>query len=401
MPATIRYNNDFYLFVENHRDDDVYSLSMKKEPTGMSREDYHDALVQIECRRKCRNKLGTFVSSGRFLFPDSLSAEQSSDEIVASFHGSLVAGEGRILDMTAGLGIDAMTISKNVSEVTALEIDKRKSLFLAHNSAELGIENLTVKNVDCIEYLKGSSTNYDVIFIDPARRKKDSSRAYGFGDSQPDIVCNQELIMSHTNRLLVKSSPMLDIKETIREFPGLYTLYIIGLRGECKEILLEIGRSRSSLKIVALDLSEGTGYEIEESDLWNSVGVRFVDISEVLSGKFLYEPNPSLMKCGCWKSLCQRYEGLRKLSPNTHLFIHDLHIPDFPGRQLQIEKELTKQEFKLMKGEKINVATRNYICKPEELKRRHGLKDGGKDFIYGAKKGGCEKPILMKCSRII
>ena len=396
----MEFSETFYKFIKDHQDSDPHNLIIRRGGVGLSDEEYREAVLQIECRRRTRHKLSTIVGNEEFLFPDTLSSEQASDERIAEFHSTLLSGGESVLDMTAGLGIDAMALSGKASEVTAIEIDERKARFLRHNAELRGLKNFTIINGDSIEYLRNTQSEYDIIYIDPARRKTDNSRAYGFRDCEPDITENLPLMLKHGANIFVKSSPMLDIKETIREFPTMHTLYIVSLKGECKEILLGIGRERTKLKIVAMDLEKGIRYELEESDLWNNEDVSLTSEDETFEGRYLYEPNASIMKCGCWRNLSERYPGLKKLSKNTHLFMHEEVLKDFPGRALRIEKILNKQALKGMKGERINVTTRNYICRPEELKKRYGIKDGGEKFIYGAKYGAKERPLLLKCQPI-
>mgnify|MGYP000464820810 CR=1 FL=1 len=68
------------------------------------------------------------------------------------------------------------------------------------------------------------------------------------------------------------------------------------------------------------------------------------------AGRFLYEPNASVMKCGGFRSLATRY-GLRKLHPNSHLYTSDHSCKDFPGGRLhrgllRVRQKGTERTFK-------------------------------------------------------
>lgn len=213
--------------------------AMLRAGSGAHGFDLREAATQIDCRRKCAGKLPGFLKHSRFRFPDPLSAEQCTREDVARFHASLIEPGERVLDMTAGLGIDAMSLALGGARVTAVEIDAARAQALRENAALLGAQ-LQVLFADSRKVLEELPEPVDTIFIDPARRDSAGRRTYGFADCTPDLLSLLPLIMSRCSRLLVKASPLLDVTQILRELPGVSRLRAVEAGGECKELLIEV-----------------------------------------------------------------------------------------------------------------------------------------------------------------
>ena len=62
----------------------------------------------------------------------------------------------------------------------------------------------------------------------------------------------------------------------------------------------------------------------------------------------------------------------------THFYTSEHKIEDFPGRVLEIEKIDAKD---LKKEEKYNIVSKNYPLKPEEIKKKYKLNDGGNHYL--------------------
>lgn len=200
------FSNEFFSFISNFADTNPLELRLKmhgKEPDF----DINDAICQIECRRKCRKKLSRFIQNEHFLFPSAIAAEQASHQAVGAYHAELISNGDNVLDMTAGLGIDSLSMSIKAASVKSCELDPHKAEILAHNSLALGCNNIEVITGDSVEFLKNSQDSYDVVFIDPARRGNDSSRLYNLHDCQPDVTTILPLILKRSQRLLIKASP--------------------------------------------------------------------------------------------------------------------------------------------------------------------------------------------------
>ena len=219
-------NDSLFDYIAKNLNCDTNKLLLRdsKKDCGFSVE---FAVTQIESRRKCKTKLSKYLVNQRFLFPTLLSAEQASHQIVADYHAGLIGKNKRVLDMTAGLGIDSLSIASKGNRLTSIEIDSLKSEIFRHNAKTLGLREIEVINQDSLSFLRENpDLLYDIIFADPARRAEHNKRLYSLIDCTPDIVENLDLIRSHANRLMIKASPMIDITEAIRLLPETDEIFI-------------------------------------------------------------------------------------------------------------------------------------------------------------------------------
>lgn len=403
---------EFIDFIERHKEEEPASVLLKygKCYNGFSVE---DAVTQIKARKKSRNKIPSFINAG-LLFPDSISSEQASDERVASYHAQLMGKGHKVIDMTAGLGIDAMTIARNGNDMTAVELDATKAQFLKRNAELCGIKDLTVINADSTLYVRslieseGTSLPH-YIFIDPARRNDQKKRVYALKDCLPDITEFYEGILQKGVTLFIKVSPLLDLTALNRELIGISSFHIVSVKGECKEILIVMKPPRSSesikeeISLWAVDLDDDGEINYSfHSKFDPSVREISPPIEEEsdFAEKWLYEPGAAIMKILDSCSLNPDFPNLRKLNKNTSLFISDILYPEFPGRKLKIIREISKKDLKALKGERRNVTVRNYPLSAEELKKKLKTLEGTDLFIYGCRVGRDNRPILLECQKI-
>lgn len=392
-------------FVSEHANDDVATLRLKysgKKLPGDFSLDF--ALVQIEARRKTRKKLPTFLQNPSFVFPSLIAAEQASNEAVARFHASLVAPGASLLDLTAGLGIDDMSMSNAGVNVVACELESLKCEVLSYNSSlqdmvghKMGILNTIC--TDSIEYLKSSPTRFDVIFADPARRASDGMRVHAFADCMPDILGNMSLIMSHTDRLMVKSSPLFDLSLIIKTVENLYHIYVVCFRGECKEVLMDIRKDAAFTGITCIDLDWNkviSEFHVGKDYLFvSSQSVNYAALPSPSSYRYLYEPNAAVMKTGAWAALQNQYQELQKADTNTHLFLSDTLYEGFPGRVLEITAEPDKKALKRLKGSRMNVVARTHPMSAPQIIAKYGVVSGGDTYLYAFRYQS--SPTLLSC----
>ncbi len=349
-----------------------------------------EGVLQVECRRRCASKIPSFLRQDSFRFADLLCSEQASHEAVARYHAQLAAPGARLLDMTAGLGIDAMTQALAGAVVTAVELDPARAEALRENAAVTGAEMQVVCG-DSVEYLKNCPENFDLIFIDPARRDSGGRRTYSLADCTPDVLTLMPLLLSKCKRLLIKASPLLDLKQVCRDVPQCTSLRVTSAGGECKELLIEAEAGGSLREIVAVDIDRhGTVHEF-----FSSPAEHTAPRYSSAPGRYLYEPSPSLMKTAPWGELCARFKGLTKLDVSSHLFVSEELLPGFPGRTLRIESIPDKAALKALKGKKINVVSRNHPLTPEQLRKKYGLLSSAQAdlFLYATRIAG--RPNLL------
>lgn len=374
-------------FILEHSKDDTNTLRLRYS----GKSDIMDfplefALLQIDSRRKAQKKIPTFLEHPHFIFPDEISAEQASNEVIARFHTSLLPPNSSILDLTAGLGIDAMTFAMNGMNVTACEINEEKACALKKNAEVVGVaDRLRVLNIDSTEYITNLGEGVDVVFCDPARRAKTGKRVHALSDCQPDILSNMNKVLGITDRLLIKSSPLLDLTLVKDSIKILSQIYVVCLKGECKEVLIDIEKGRNFLGVTVVDLDTDKILSLYHSDRYCSHSeypVEYAERSNPSDYKYLYEPNAGVMKTGAWGELTHRFPGLVKADVNTHLFLSDMLFEDFPGRTLAILSQPDKRSLKALKGTKCNVAARNHPLQAADVQKKHTLIPGGDRFLY-------------------
>lgn len=400
MPITD--NSDLITeFARVHKFDDPATLILKYGGKDIGF-DLDLAVIQIEARRKTATKLKSFVSHPEFIFPSILAAEQASDELVGRYHASLVGHGHKVCDMTAGLGIDSMSVAMGGNDVTAIDIDRDKTEALWHNARVMGIHSLSAVCGDSTEFIRNTVNGFDTFFIDPARRRYDNSRTYFFKDCVPDVTSFYQDIMARGARLFIKASPLLDISSIREQFDSLASIHVVCVRGECKETLLELRPNASLRAVTAVNLTDGGIDSIDEitQEYLHRRDFPTASVEDIVPGIYLYEPNAALMKINSSAYLCNKYQGLTKIANNTHLYISDVRIDDFPGRKLMVDMILDRKRQRAMKGMRYNVAVRNYPEPAENLRRRLGIKEGGDSFIYGFRAGINESPIIVSAHKI-
>lgn len=388
-------------FIHDHINDDPEKLILKYYGKDNQSIDYKFAVVQIECRRKYRHKLPNFISSPSRIFPSSLAAEQASHEAVVSFHARLAGTDLKILDMTAGLGVDAMAFASNGNNVTAIDSDSFKAECLLYNAKIENLDHLEVINGDSVKWLKNHEGFFDLIYIDPARRDSHNNRVFLLQDCIPDVAEIQDIIFCHSPRLLVKASPLLDITSALNSIKYCVAARVVCVEGECKEVLIEANRDNDGKDILyeAVDIFQNGKIKSLFSYSSSDQGiVEYATLDCLHSGMFLYEPNAAVMKLSPWTVLSARYPSLKKLSKLSHLFVSDELYINFPGRITAIEGVIEKKDRKTLKGFPANVVSRNYPESADELRKRLSLKEGKDSFIYATKLG--DKPILFLTKRV-
>ena len=329
------------------------------------------------------------------------------------------------VDLTGGFGVDFSYIASRLG-VKSMYVERQTHLCEAakENFGRLGLKNAIVKNGDGIEVLHSFASKKDdaasaddslgiiydqplsllktklglkLIFIDPARRDDAGNKVVSLKDCTPDVTLLQEEMLSKADYVIIKLSPMLDWHRAISELSHVREVHIISVNNECKELLLVLSarnmgvmeassadgevKHAGSLRIYCVN--DAQSFVCEELDMESSSVKIAPPVLEEM--QYLYEPNASLMKAGCFGVLSERY-GARMLSKNSHLFVSSEPIVDFPGRSFRIIaiSSFNKKELKrhLSGITKANIATRNFPLSVAELRKRLKLKDGGETYIF-------------------
>lgn len=361
--------------------------------------------------------------------------EENVNEIKEEPHEGDFSEETGFVDLTGGFGVDFSYIASRLG-MKSMYVERQAHLCEAakENFGRLGLKNAIVKNGDGIEVLHSFASKKEaaasdslgitedqsqsllktnlglkLIFIDPARRDDAGNKVISLKDCTPDVTLLQEEMLSKADYVIIKLSPMLDWHRAVSELNCVKEVHIISVNNECKELLLVLSARNKggnvgsnsfpvqdngsvllsvedfghpgNLRIYSINDSQSfvcDEMEMEES----SVKIAPSTFEEM---QYLYEPNASLMKAGCFGVLSERYDA-RMLSKNSHLFVSRDLIAAFPGRSFRIIaiSSFNKKELKrhLSGITKANIATRNFPLPVAELRKRLKLKDGGETYIF-------------------
>lgn len=354
------------------------------------------------------------------------------------------------LDMTGGFGVDFSYIAAQLG-VNSVYVERQAHLCEAakENFERLGLKNAIVKNGDGVEVLHGFSTcdadsqiskemPLRLIFIDPARRDDAGNKVVSLQDCAPDVTLLQDEMLEKSDFVIIKLSPMLDWHRAVSELKCVREVHIVSTGNECKELLLVLSSSfgkktkssaeadedkasetddeTSHLKIYCINDNQVMSYdETDKSVVSIASGIEcgIVGLEKCSSEEndlpqdnckplYLYEPNASLMKAGCFGVISSRY-GVKMLAKNSHLFVSEDPVADFPGRSFRIKavSSFNKKDIKrqLSGITKANIATRNFPLSVTELRKRLKLKDGGDTYIFATTLSD-ESHVLFICEKV-
>jgi hypothetical protein len=314
---------------------------------------------------------------------------------MAQYKSNLIDGDS-IIDITGGFGVDCYYFSKHFKEITYCEINKNLSGIVRHNYKTLNVSSILTINSDGIQFLKENHSTYDWIYVDPSRRHESKGKVFFLRDCLPDILEALDLLFMRSKNVMVKTSPLLDIRIGIEELQFVKEIHAVAVENEVKELLwiLELNY-KNEIKITTINLKKNKNeifsFKFEEESEAEA------NYSEPLT--YLYEPNAAILKSGGFKSVSAQFKVL-KLHGNTHLYTLDRLI-DFPGRQFKIDKVLpySKHVLKSESLHKANIAIRNFPETVAQLRKKFKITEGGKIYLFFATNFRNEKIVLI-CSKI-
>ena len=355
---------------------DVFEIILKKQiyPKVSNQE----IAEQIIAKAKSKKKLPTYFNKPNIYFPNKLNIEQTSSEKTAEFKSKIVTGNSMI-DATGGFGVDSMYFSKEFKKTIYIEENKELFEIVKDNSNKLGLNNIKHLNEDGIEYAKKLDTEIDLLYIDPSRRNKENKKVHFLSDCTPLIDYDSIKYLQNFKTILIKCSPIIDLKKTINDLKVVSKVYIVGINNEVKEVLFKLNKqSNNDLKIKCIDLSNReSDFEFSIDDINNK---KNDDNSKVLD--YLYEPNSMILKSGAFGLICERYD-VKKLNINSHLYTSK-ELFDFPGRAFKVESvvNFSKRSLKDLNISKANITTRNFPIDVKDIRKKSKIFDGGDDYLF-------------------
>ena len=370
------------------------ALQRKRYPH-LSDEEFRFMLQQVEGRERTKDKLPTFAKIEDWWYPVRLSCEQCSSELTARYKAQLleqiIQSPFTLADLTGGYGVDTFFMSEHATEAHYVERQEELCRIVAHNFQDLRPQ-VQIHNTDSTHYLQDMDA-CDVIYIDPARRDKNGGKLFRLEDCEPNVVDLLPTLTTKAKLLIIKLSPMLDITQAVHSLGGKWDVHIVAIKNEVKEVLL-LSHEQACSVVHAINLPTPKPFAFSRQEESEAQCQMFAPSCEQLikPKNYLYEPNAAIIKAGAFKLIAERYK-LCKMAPNTHLYLANHLVEDFPGRVWQI----VETNIKDTKNISANIMTRNYPLTPEQLRKKLKIKDNDTHTIIGARLG--DKPTLFLCKK--
>lgn len=433
-------NDETREFVAMHRNEDVRELALKaKRVEGL---DLPLALDQIAGWQIARKKLPQWASCEGIVYPPHISMEQCSSQFTAQYKSEIaqtllapaatvrarvsdsaesvmqtaksafqlsdspesdtLVAKRAMVDLTGGFGVDFSYLARGFSQATYVERQRHLCDLAEHNMAALGLDQARIVCGDGVEYLRQMGP-VDFIYLDPARRDEHGSRTYAIEDCTPNVLELRDLLLAKSQYTLVKLSPMLDWRKVVADFDGtVREVHIVATGNECKELLLVLGQQVHEEPSAPRVFCVNDNQRIDYDSAAYTQGLRIGGKPLPEAKNYLYEPNASIMKAGCFDLVEERF-GVTQVGPSSHLFVSATPVADFPGRGFAIEAigGMNKKDIKrLLNGTKqANIAVRNFPLTAPQLRKKLKLADGGPVYLFGTTMQGCDH-VLLRTSKI-
>lgn len=378
-------------FVQEHRQDDVRALALQAHRD--SDIDLPWALDQIQGWQTARRKLPSWAAIDGIVYPPHLSMEQCSSEQTAIYKCGIVerlpeGSRETLIDLTGGFGVDFAFMAKCFEKAYYVERQGNLCETASMNFQLLGLDHATVIHAEAESildapgrYIPLTHPASTLFYLDPARRDNNSARTYAIADCTPNVIELLERIFNMGHRIFIKLSPMLDWHKAVNDLgERVSQIHIVSVAGECKELL------------VLMDINhegEPTIHCVNDGQLFiyrPSLDDQAAAVSDGDGSAYLYEPNASLMKAGCFGVLTRRFP-VKAVAVDSHLFVSREPVDGFPGRRFRITAVTTMNKKELGRAMSgitcANVAVRNFPMTAQQLRARLRLRDGGERYIFG------------------
>ena len=324
----------------------------------------HARLVatQVKYLARAERKLPTYAAAQCILPPRAF--EQVSSEATAA-HKAIECDT--VLDLTCGLGVDSLYLSRRFRRVVALERDPLLARITSENFSRMGVANIEVVNTSAEEYLRQEGLHFDWIYADPDRRSAEGRKLVLLEACSPDIVALKPKIDRITARLCLKNSPLFDVDEALRLFPD-SRVEVLSLGDECKEMLIYADGTGPLVTATALGIGSfaaAPGAVPPETPPFDPERFRWLVIPDVALRKARLTRLHLAGKADCWSD-----NGFGFAAAEPHGVI---------GRVSPIESIEPYDPKRLkrgLKGRGVEILKRDFPLPPDELMRRLGAHPG-------------------------
>ncbi len=365
-------------FIKENELSDPFSLSIKhRDINGVP---IAEIANQIKGLKSAKVKLPSWYAEENIIYPQSISMEQCSSETTATYKASLVNGKN-FIDLTGGAGVDTWALSKKFERGVYVERQPDLAKITQHNLEALKVIHIDFNVGEAIQILEKSEEVFDLIYLDPARRDSANKKVFQLADCEPDVTQILPFLLKKGKKLMIKTSPMLDISLTLKDLRLVSEVHVVAVKNECKEVLYLLENNKenqTNIKTINFDTNRVDNFS------FYLVDEQKISASLSYPHQYLYEPNVAILKAGAFNTIAEHY-GVSKLHIHTHLYTSKALVPYFPGRIFEISAVCgydKKSIQNLIPEGKANITTRNFKDDVAAIRKKTGLKDGGDTYVF-------------------
>ena len=317
------------------------------------------AWEMADLRKRGTAKFGP-LSAQMYFIREAL--EQASGRRVADYHAARLQATGlpNVADLGGGIGGDALAFARAGLRVTLTERDPLRARFAAENAAVWGVsDRLTVQVGDLLTLPPPPADT--TVWLDPARRQN-SRRVSDPEDYSPPLSWLDTLPAAAMG---VKLSPAIDHALAARYGAE---LEFLSEGGECREALLWRGAAQTGDALRATLLLPGGPLTLTGSP--DTPG----DTSLAQSGRYLYEPDPAVIRAHLVGTLGRQISAL-PVDPHIAYLLGDTLLPtpyaaayevweQFPYHRKRLQAALTARN-----AGRVIIKKRGFPQEPEEIRK--------------------------------
>ena len=322
--------------------------------------------TQVKNLQKARTKLPSYFSA-RAIIP-TLAYEQSSSEECAE--RKRLEGES-VLDLTCGLGVDALALSKRFRRVVTIERNEGVAAVARENFRRLGADNIEVVCSAAEEYVATCTDHFDWCFSDPDRRGAKGEKLVRLEDCSPDVVALMPTLRRIAERICIKCSPLFDVDEAFRLF-GNCSVECVSLGGEAKEVNIYIdGSTEQRLTAVAVGLGEfSCSVEQRNGARWSAVP------SDLLHYRYITLPDVALQHA---RMVAVAFAERCDVWSNNGVTLSVEKPEGVLGRTFEVEAiyNIDSAFKRVIKGTKAEIYRRDFPMSNAEICKRYKCSEGG------------------------
>ncbi len=344
--------------------------------------DLNIIIENIKLEKKAHLKLPTFKENNCIFTQKSF--EQSTAESIAILKSNLFSGSN-ILILAGGLGVDDWAFSKTFETVISTDKDAELNEIAMYNFENLNcvnIERITQNAEDFI--LQNSEKKFNYIYIDPDRRGTGKKEIL-LSEHLPNVIKMFPELSKISDNILIKCSPLYDIKMAHIELPPLTNCYSLSYKGEMKELLLHINLKNENdceYHCIDIDDQKTISYSIKKDTL----STRMEKLQD-LKLPYFYDLGASIVKMRLNNDYASEL-NLKSIDIKVPFYMSESNIDRFIGKKFKVISIFDKSDksfekyLKQANIKEINIKVRGLNYNSTDLLKKWRLKEGGLSIIY-------------------